>query len=98
MSLSDIVSSLLKDESSSGTMSPPSISISTAGLINILGNLTIVGNTQTSIGSASDDFVETTIEPRSIASRLKGYFRSDVVFHLSIRFYLKLKSMSWVKV
>ena len=44
---------------------------STAGLINTSGNIIFVGKTQTSIGSTVDDSVETTIEPRSINSRLK---------------------------
>ena len=82
-SLLDIFSSLQKDESSSDIMSPPSTSISTAELINTLGNITIVGNTQTYIGSTLDDSVEITIEPRSINGRLKRYFCSDVIFNLS---------------
>ena len=64
LSLLDILSSLQKGESSSDIMSP-SISISTAGLINTSGNITIAGSTQTSVVRTSDDSLETTIEPRS---------------------------------
>ena len=71
LSLLDILSSLQKDENSFNIMRAHSISTSTAGLINTLGNITFVGKTQTSIGSTLDDSVETTIEPRSINSRLK---------------------------
>ena len=82
-SLLDIFSSLQKDESSSDIMSPPSTSTSTAELINTSGNITIVGNTQTYIGSTLDDSVEIRIEPRSINGRLKRYFCSDVIFNPS---------------
>ena len=78
-----MISSLHKVESSSDIMSPPSMSASTAGLINTLRNIAMVGSTQTSIGRSSDDSLETTIEPSSINGRLKGYYRSDVVFNLS---------------
>ena len=61
------------------------MSTSTAGLTNTSGNTTIVGSTQTSIGRASNYFMETTIEPRSINGPLKGYFCSDVVFNLSYK-------------
>ena len=81
-SLLDIFRSLQKDESSSDIMSPPSKSTSIAELINTSGNITIVGNTQTYIGSTLDDSVEITIEPRSINGRLKRYFCS-VIFNLS---------------
>ena len=59
------------------------MSASTARLINSSGNITIVGNTQRSVVCTSDDSLKTTIAPRSINRRLKGYFRSDVVFDLS---------------
>ena len=64
LSLLDILSSLQKGESSSDIMSP-SISISTAGLINTSGNINIAGSTQRSVVRTSDDSLETTIEPRS---------------------------------
>ena len=44
-----ILSLLQKEERFSDIMGPPSISTSTAGLINTSGNITIVGNTQTYI-------------------------------------------------
>ena len=81
--LLDMISSLHKVESSSDIMSPPSMSASTAGLINTLRNIAMVGSTQTSIGRSSDDSLETTIEPSSINGRLKGYYCSGVVFNLS---------------
>ena len=83
LSFLDILTSLHKCGSSSNIMSPPSMSASTAGLINTSGNMTMVGSTQTSVGRTLDDSLETTIEPRSINGRLKGYFYSDVVFNLS---------------
>ena len=80
--LLDILSSLHKGESSSDIMSPPSMSTSTAGIINTSGNLTMVASTQKSVGGTSDNSLETAIETRSIKGCLNGYFCSDVVFNL----------------
>ena len=80
--LLDILSSLHKGESSSDIMSPPSMSTSTAGIINTSGNLTMVASTQKSVGDTSDNSLETAIETRSIKGCLNGYFCSDVVFNL----------------
>ena len=83
LSLLDILSSMQKGEGTSNIMSPPSMSTSTAGLINTSDNITIVGSTQTFVGRTSDDSLETTIEPRSFNGRLTGYFCSNIVFNLS---------------
>ena len=72
-----------KGERSPDIMSPPSMSTSTAGLINTSDNVAIVGSTQTSVGCTLDDSLETTVEPRSTNSRLKYYLCSDIVFNLS---------------
>ena len=74
-------------------MSPPSISTSTAGRINISGCKVIVGNTQTSTVSISDHSVETTTEPKSINGRLKGYFCSVFVFNLSNKVLSKANAL-----
>ena len=92
-----MLTSLHKRGSSSDIMSPPTMSTSTARLINTSGNITMVGSTQTSVGRTSDDSLETTIEPRSIHGCLKGYVCSDVYLISVVRFHLTLKSMSWVK-
>ena len=57
----------------------------------------MVGSTQTSVGRTWDISLETTIEPRSINGRLKGYFCSDVVFNLSNKVLSDLEINVWVK-
>ena len=59
--LLDILASLHKDGISSVIMSPPSMSTSTAELINTSGNITMVGSTQTSLGRIWDESLETKI-------------------------------------
>ena len=72
MSLLDILSLLQKEKISSDILNPPPMSTTTAGLINTSGNIAIVGSTQTSACRTSDNYLETTIEPRIINGRLKG--------------------------
>ena len=55
----------------------------------------MVGSTQTSVGRTWDISLETTIEPRSINGRLKGYFCSDVVFNLSNKVLSDLEKLGF---
>ena len=74
-SLVEILRSLLNDENSVNVVTP-SGSISTADLVSTQGNCT------TSFEKSAEILEEEVQSPAS-SRRLKGYFCSDTVFHLS---------------